>query len=114
MNSSQYREYKSIVNRELALYRTFSVGGARRCCAQCEDDWNDDCQGQEFSTQPCDLCGSTLGGAREPAHGTNMTPTPDGDQEMEVTHYDVCVDCAYFSEYGTLDDQTILDMEDDR
>ena len=59
-----------------------------------------------FSWQPCDCCGSRLGGNREKASGYN--PTTKEVQEYER----VCLDCIYYVEYGQLDDLTMLDMAD--
>ena len=36
-----------------------------------------------------------------------VIPIPDD----ELVHLSVCSDCLYYSEYGQLDDQTMLDME---
>ena len=39
-----------------------------------------------FSSSPCGLCGSILGGNRYVAHGVNL-------DTHEVSHIEVCVDC---------------------
>ena len=60
-----------------------------------------------FSWRECDCCGRTPGGDRETADGYNP-------ETKEVQHYDgICADCVYYAEYGQLDDQTMLDMEND-
>lgn len=58
-----------------------------------------------FSWRPCQCCGTTLGGDREECNGYNPTT-------QEVQEYDcVCTDCIYYSEYGQLDDMTMLEIE---
>lgn len=58
-----------------------------------------------FSWRPCDCCGRPLGGDREDCNGYNPTTKQVQDG------YAVCVDCLYYAEYGTLDDQTMLDLK---
>jgi len=66
--------------------------GARPGCTECglEDCNPDDIERIQlaeepgFSWSPCDLCGSSLGGDRHPAHGVI------GD---EIFHLDICTDC---------------------
>ena len=59
-----------------------------------------------FSWQPCDCCGSSLGGDRYKCNGWN-------DQLRAIQDYDhVCPDCVYYAEYGRLDDMTMMDIED--
>ena len=57
-----------------------------------------------FSSIACELCGSPLGGNRICV--TRIHP------KDETLYYAVCIDCQYFVEYGTLDDQTMLEIED--
>ena len=45
-----------------------------------------------FSRHPCECCGSHLGGDREAAHGL--------DEDGEVFHFHVCVDCALYLANG--------------
>jgi len=61
----------------------------------------------EFSWNPCDCCGSVLGGERYTASGYNPTT-----REVQ-SDYVICVDCAYYSEYGQLDDTTMMDVMED-
>lgn len=49
-----------------------------------------------FSSMPCEICGSTLGGNRYPIHAVN----PDSDT---VVHLNGCVDCMYYIEYGQIE-----------
>lgn len=64
-------------------------------------------QGSEFSWTPCECCGRGLGGARFEADAYS--------QELHeiVGPFDICWDCLYFLEYGQLDDETMLDIEDE-
>lgn len=57
-----------------------------------------------FSSQPCECCGSYLGGTRY--HATGYCP-----EINQGLCFEVCPDCIYFAEYGQLDDMTMLDME---
>ena len=66
------------------------------------DDDNDE---PFFSSQPCDCCGTTLGGNRIKASGFNA-------ETNEVEEYEICIDCEYFAEYGKLDDQTMMNLEE--
>ena len=57
---------------------------------------------EEFSGRACDCCERQLGGHRWTAHpyvaGSDNTLDP----------IRVCDDCAYFEQYGELDDETML------
>lgn len=54
-----------------------------------------------FSWADCDCCNRPLGGNRYDCDGYNPTT-------REITTYSVCMDCAYYAEYGQLDDMTML------
>jgi hypothetical protein len=77
-------------------------------CHELGDDEGGSCEHcqntDEFSASSCDLCSNPLAGARESI--TLVTPTDD------PVYYSVCIDCAYYIEYGQLDDQSMLDIED--
>ena len=47
-----------------------------------------------FSWEPCELCGSHLGGDRYAAHAV--------DKDDEIVHFDVCVDCVMYMANGDL------------
>jgi hypothetical protein len=82
--------------------------GAYMCTGSCtchDDSGSCDtcCNTGEFSSSACEICGNPLGGRREALvliHPRN-----------ENLYYEACIDCVYFSEYGTLDDQTMLEIE---
>ena len=59
-----------------------------------------------FSWSACGCCGSQLGGNRE----HYVFVCKDGARFTE----DICTDCVYYLEYGKLDDQTMMEVEDDR
>ncbi|MCI0659993.1 MAG: hypothetical protein L0220_02860 [Acidobacteria bacterium] len=63
--------------------------------------------GEEFSSRPCECCGSHLAGSRERMVGLNS----GGDR---VGHYWVCCDCMTYAEFGQLDDLTMLSIDDER
>lgn len=58
-----------------------------------------------FSWVACDCCKRPLGGNRYDVTGLT-------NDLMIVDTYTICPDCYYYSEYGQLDDQTMLDIED--
>ena len=57
-----------------------------------------------FSCQPCECCNRPLGGDRYKIRA--------GSINGNMFDYDICVDCLYYLEYGTLDDMTMLNLED--
>jgi hypothetical protein len=56
-----------------------------------------------FSWRPCECCGSHLGGLREYLWAWS------GETHVE---FEICEDCAYYHNYGRLDDTTMLRVED--
>lgn len=60
-----------------------------------------------FSWRRCECCNRPVGGDRYDANGYNPT-------SKEVCGpYSICEDCAYYAEYGQLDDMTMMDMRHD-
>jgi len=56
-----------------------------------------DCTGETFfSSQPCDCCGSKLGGNRE----SYVAVVRIGDGYERKLEIEICSDCVYFNEYG--------------
>lgn len=110
MTHAEYAEYEAAYARGLDGFNDASSGGCVGC-QECCEEYGYDHDTEEllvtpepyFSKSACDLCGSTLGGNREPAHALNA--------DNEIVHLDVCVDCVYYSEYGRLDDTTMADLE---
>ncbi|KKM74876.1 hypothetical protein LCGC14_1395940 [marine sediment metagenome] len=73
-------------------------------CPDCETSRN--CWDEpSFSWTRCDCCDRDLGGDRYHATGYNR-------QADQIQEYSICVDCMYYAEYGRLDDQAMLDIED--
>jgi hypothetical protein len=83
-------------------------------CAQCASNYSMDAdefaaawdagkiEGEtHFSWQPCEVCGSTLGGDREPGHYR--------DRNDKICHLDgVCVDCIVYTANGDLPPDSVL------
>jgi hypothetical protein len=96
MTAKEYAAY------EQAVADFFSREGVNGLTADASDGAHE----PYFSWQPCDCCGTNLGGGREDCSGYNPTT-----KEVQ-TGYSVCEDCLYYVEYGQLDDMTMMDMED--
>lgn len=58
-----------------------------------------------FSWRSCECCQTTLGGDRYDCTGYHP-------KQKEIYEYSVCSDCLYYAEYGQLDDQSMIDIED--
>ena len=58
-----------------------------------------------FSSEDCECCHRPLGGDRY-----RMSALLEDDT---VILFDVCPDCMYYNEYGTLDDLTMMLLTDD-
>lgn len=58
-----------------------------------------------FSKYRCDCCGTTLAGERHHASGYNP-------YEQEIYNFRICPDCLYYTTYGRLDDETMLEIEE--
>lgn len=57
-----------------------------------------------FSNRSCECCQRPIAGQRFEATGFNPT-------EKTVQRYSVCSDCLYYHTYGTLDDETMLAID---
>ena len=91
MNREKYKEYEARVAHFLKEEGLTSVSST--------GDEN------EFSWTHCECCGSSFGGSRYTVSGY-------APETREVFEYEVCDDCLYYLEYGRLDDQTMMDMEE--
>ena len=116
MNKIEYADYQQAVDdfmeRETLAHRT----SGHLVCPNCKAEWDDSdhcptCgQNREsfdepyFSWSACDCCGSQLGGDREHATGYDQTTG-------EIREYSICSDCVYYTEYGRLDDMTMMEVE---
>lgn len=68
----------------------FFATGQLPWCRKCPDSSG------LFSWDPCNSCGSNLGGDRYSAHGTI---------EGEVMHFSICTDCLFYHLYGELPEE---------
>ena len=97
MTPQEYDEYKQSVE---SFFVREEVDGF---------SFKDDEAESYFSHSPCECCQRPLGGARYDviaAHHEYLERTV-----ITILEYSVCVDCIYFEEYGKLDDQTMLEIE---
>lgn len=79
-------EYTEAVESSLRAYSHVTPGileGCKECPAFDEG---------HYSARPCDACGTELAGDRYAAHGR--------DSADEIVHFDICVDCLFYLEYG--------------
>ena len=93
MTRKEYQQYEAAVS-------AFMQAEGINCLSRSDSDREGD-----FSWRACECCGSSLGGTRIDASGYNP-------QTREIQEYRICTDCEYYAEYGQLDDQTMLDMDD--
>jgi hypothetical protein len=110
---ADYREYQKAIEASLQGLIAVSTGDCPDC-QECADAYGMDlaeynasyeaCNlsgDPSFSWSSCAVCGSSLGGNREPVHAVN--------EKNEVVHLDgACEDCVYYLEYGRLDDTTMM------
>lgn len=99
MNGKEYREYQE------SVHDFFDKEGITNLSIQNIDEDGEQ-EEPSFSWSYCDVCGSSLGGNRYTCNGYNPTT-----KEVQ-SDYEVCSNCYYFAEYGKLDDQTMLEIED--
>jgi hypothetical protein len=92
--------YKRRVDYYLDGVNYFSPGVARNCAGCATEDMDaDDYEELEaggepfFSHYPCEICSSSLGGDRHPAHGFL-------ENEDEIQHFDICTDCFNYFHFG--------------
>ena len=121
MTKKEYKEYQKNVAEFFKKEGITDLFGGISQCEDCGFDFSQDglphgvkcgcgntkemLEEPSFSMQSCDCCGTHLGGDRYKATGYNP-------QLKEVFVYEICGDCLYYSEYGQLDDMTMMDMED--
>lgn len=105
MTKQEYKQYEETFAEWLKQWEFPSSG----YCPGCEDcpepQYDGDCAFLEpsFSWRACEVCGSRLGGDRLPIHAV--------DENGDIVHFDACMDCIYYLEYGQLDDMTMLELE---
>ena len=79
--------FTKAVDRGLDGYTNESVGlceGSEQCEGETEEG--------SFSWHSCDICGSSLGGDRFPAHAV--------DANGDIEHFDICTDCLLYLANG--------------
>lgn len=112
MTKADYEEYEADVNRGLIDLEFVSSGPCPGCedCLECKtpdyppEGWFDLAGEPHFSRSSCDVCSCSLRGDRYPVHGFEKN-------HKEPIHFDACVDCMYYVEYGRLDDTTMDRIE---
>ncbi len=116
MNKREYAQYEAAVKDFFEREGITNLSTGHIECPECGSAWEDDgkcpegCGNREtfdepyFSWSPCDCCATSLGGDREIATGYNPTTG-------EIQEYQICTNCAYYAEYGRLDDTTMLEVE---
>ena len=121
MTKDQYKKYQDKVEDFFIKEGINNLSAGIQKCPSCYFDFTQDglpdtvecgcgdtkqsLEEPYFTYRACDCCGTRLAGDRQMASGYN--PIMD-----EVFEYEVCQDCLYYAEYGTLDDMTMMDMED--
>lgn len=117
MNKAEYQQYEKNVQEFFETEGIANLSAGHFKCPECDVEFNDkdkcpNCDGDReafdepyFSWSSCECCGG-IAGNRQFATGYNPTT-------KEVHEYDVCEDCIYYSEYGRLNDMTMMDMEDE-
>lgn len=105
MTKQEYKAFEQSFNEFMdreGINCLSTVDGECRDCGEDQGEYSE----PSFSWSSCDCCGSSLGGDRYHVAGYNK-------EHDAIFCYDVCPDCLYYSAYGQLDDQTMLDMEGD-
>lgn len=116
MTKKEYAEYEQRFREFMEGEGIQNLSTGHITCPSCDVEWDDNdkcpecnsdretCNEPFFSWSPCDCCQSPLGGNRE--HATGYNPTT-----KEIQEYTICEDCAYYAEYGRLDDRTMDEMD---
>jgi len=98
-NANEYAKYQQnvaefIQREELSFLSTgtWDYSEGERPEDWCDEPW--------FSWKPCEMCGCHLGGNREYLYARNA--------QDEIVTFTICEDCVYYTEYGRLDDQTMM------
>ena len=97
----KYEEYQAYEKRVKSFFEKHGLNNL-----SC--NYNDETGDPEsfFSHNPCDCCGTKLGGTRYECNGYSET-------EKDVLDFAcVCEDCVYYAEYGQLDDMTMMEIKD--
>ena len=113
MNKQEYAEYQAAVATFMEREGIRNLSTGHISCPECKAEVQEGkCPTHGLVDEPffswgsCDCCGTSLGGNRE--HATGYNPTT-----KEIQEYTICEDCAYYAEYGRLDDTTMAEIEKD-
>lgn len=115
--AADYAEYERAVARFWDAEGIENLSTGHIHCPDCGEETRDawletgtcpECgQSRECADEPyftwsaCECCGRSLGGNREHATGYHR-------RHNDIREYEICTDCAYYAEYGQLDDMTML------
>lgn len=96
----EYQESLDSFYAEVGPEAFVNPGAACESCETCSEDCydsydHDTCSDGSFSWRNCELCDSSLGGDRFPAHVVHH-------ESDSVEHLSVCVDCYMFLANGDL------------
>jgi hypothetical protein len=107
MVTGQWRKFKT--RRKRTMTKTDYTAYEVRVATFMKDE-HINCLSSEgepyYSVHRCDCCRNTDAGQRYFATGFNPAT-------REVYEFQICSDCAYYAEYGQLDDMTMLDLTND-
>lgn len=108
--ASDYEKYEDAFEKGTKDLIHLSSSRIPEICIDCEEFSHDETENNEafFSHRPCEICNRPLGGDRYVAHGWFITP----DLKQHIVHMEICSDCLYYMEYGQLDDETMMNIED--
>lgn len=116
MTRTEFADYEESVREFMAREGIENLTSGHYECPECHLEFEDrslcpSCEQHKdlfdepyFSWNRCDCCDRNEGGDREFATGFNPTTG-------EVQEYSICEDCAYYAEYGRLNDRTMLEVE---
>lgn len=94
-SQDDYEQFKRDFEHGLTDLEHFSTGSLETC----PDCWEEEGYGEpHFSYANCYICNRNLAGNRIVGHAWFKD---------EIVHLEVCMDCEYYNEYGTLDDETM-------
>jgi hypothetical protein len=104
MTKEEYARYTQTINKFIVNEGLSFLSTGCTPYGEPEGEQEDNQDGEPwFSWHPCEMCGCHLGGNREYLFGR--------DVNNEVQQFTICEDCAYYVNYGRLDDTTMARVE---
>lgn len=116
MNNQEYAEYQETVKNFFEREGINNLSSTA-VCGNCDKnhfkDPNEPCEhcGSEnincepfFSWLSCDCCNSGLGGDKYNCTGYHP-------ETGKIFTYSICADCLHYTEYGQLDDMTMMEID---